>query len=118
MLVRSPEKATKLERFGVKPVLGSLKDHPLVENLSEKAHVVFSLVRPLSLLESHINWLINSICVYSSSQADSDDLDFMQALLRGLKNRHAKTGDAPVLIHTSGTGQCNAHITSSITDVH
>lgn len=45
MLIRSPEKAKKLEAFGVKPVVGSFKDLALVEKLSEEAHVVFSLVR-------------------------------------------------------------------------
>jgi len=38
------------------------------------------------------------------STADSDTLDAMKAILRGLKIRHETTGTVPVLIHTSGTG--------------
>ncbi|KIP10506.1 hypothetical protein PHLGIDRAFT_33875 [Phlebiopsis gigantea 11061_1 CR5-6] len=78
-LVRSEEKAKKLEDFGVKTAVGSFKNDVLVERLSEAAHVVFSC-------------------------ADSDDLPAIQALLKGLKQRHVKTGDVPILIHTSGTG--------------
>ncbi|KIP10737.1 hypothetical protein PHLGIDRAFT_210748 [Phlebiopsis gigantea 11061_1 CR5-6] len=78
-LVRSEEKAQKLKAFGVKPVVGSFKDLALVETLSEAAHVVFSC-------------------------ADADDLPAMQAILKGLRQRHEKTGDVPILIHTSGTG--------------
>jgi len=79
VIVRSEEKAKKLEQFGVKPVVGSYKDTKLVEELAEKAHVVFSL-------------------------ADADDLPAVQAILRGLRKRHATIGDLPILIHTSGTG--------------
>lgn len=43
-LVRSEEKAKKLESFGVKPVIGSYKDTALVQKLAENAHVVFSCV--------------------------------------------------------------------------
>lgn len=43
-LARSPEKAEKLESFGVKPVIGSLDDHTLVEELSSQAHVIFNTV--------------------------------------------------------------------------
>jgi nucleoside-diphosphate-sugar epimerase len=78
-LVRSEEKARKLEAFGVKPVIGSYKDAALVESLAEKAHVVFNC-------------------------ADADDLAAMNSVLAGLKKRHAISGDVPVLIHTSGTG--------------
>lgn len=46
VLVRSPEKAEKLKTFGVTPVLGSLEDIDLLEDLASKAHVVFSCVRP------------------------------------------------------------------------
>lgn len=50
VLVRSPEKAKKLETFGVKAVVGSFKDSKLVEELSEQAHVIFSCVcSPFSL---------------------------------------------------------------------
>lgn len=44
-LVRSEEKAKKLESFGVKTVIGSYEDMALVERLAEDAHVVFSCVR-------------------------------------------------------------------------
>jgi len=78
-LVRSEEKAKKLEKFGVHSVIGSFNDSALVEKLAENAHVVFSL-------------------------ADADDLPATQAILKGLKQRHAKLGDLSILIHTSGTG--------------
>ncbi|GJE92242.1 NAD(P)-binding protein [Phanerochaete sordida] len=78
-LVRGQDKAKTLESFGVKTVIGSYKDdHALTEKLAENAHIVFQIV-------------------------DADDLPAMQALLKGLKNRHEKTGDVPVLIHTSGS---------------
>ncbi|KAI0783989.1 NAD-P-binding protein [Irpex lacteus] len=79
VLVRDSDKAKKLERLGVKAVVGSFKDMPLVEQLAENAHVVFST-------------------------ADADDLGAANALLAGLKRRHEKTDDIPVLIHTSGVG--------------
>ncbi|GJE97531.1 NAD(P)-binding protein [Phanerochaete sordida] len=80
-LVRSPEKAKILkERFGVHSAVGSFEDTALLEQLSANAHVVLSM-------------------------ADSDDVAAMQAILQGLKKRHESTGDVPVLIHTSGTGQ-------------
>ena len=45
VIVRSEEKAKKLERFGVKTVVGSFKtDLNVVEKLSEQAHVVFNCV--------------------------------------------------------------------------
>ena len=44
-IVRSAEKAKKLEKFGVKTVVGSFKtDLDVVEKLSEQAHVVFNCV--------------------------------------------------------------------------
>lgn len=43
-LVRSEEKAKKLESFGIKTVVGSYEDTALVERLAEDAHVVFSCV--------------------------------------------------------------------------
>ncbi|KAI0783870.1 NAD(P)-binding protein [Irpex lacteus] len=82
-LVRSEEKAKKLETFGVTPVVGSTKDTALLAKLAENAHVVFST-------------------------ADSDDLEATTAFLTGIKNRHVKTGDVPILIHTSGTGVLTA----------
>lgn len=79
VLVRSPEKAGKLKTFGVTPVLGSLEDLDLLEDLASKAHVVFSC-------------------------ANSDDLPSVNAILKGMRKRHTSEGDLPILIHTSGTG--------------
>ncbi|KAK0449462.1 hypothetical protein EV421DRAFT_1900145 [Armillaria borealis] len=36
---------------------------------------------------------------------DCDDLPAAQAILQGAKDRYEKTGKAPILIHTSGTGE-------------
>ncbi|KAI0090262.1 NAD-P-binding protein [Irpex rosettiformis] len=79
VLIRSEDKARKLETFGVKPVIGSIKDTALVEKLAEQAHVIFNI-------------------------ADSDDMGATKGFLAGSKKRHKKTGDVPVIIHTSGTG--------------
>lgn len=43
-LVRSPEKAKRLETFGVKGVVGSLDNSDLVEDLASKAHVIIDTV--------------------------------------------------------------------------
>ena len=44
-LVRSEDKAKKLESHGVKTVIGSYKDdHALTEKLAENAHIVFQIV--------------------------------------------------------------------------
>ena len=52
-LVRDEAKAKKLEQqFGVHGVVGSYKDTALVERLAENAHVVISLVRPISYRSS------------------------------------------------------------------
>ena len=48
-LVRSPEKAKKLESFGVKGVVGSLDDYDLVEDLVSKAHVIIDTVSGFQL---------------------------------------------------------------------
>ncbi|KAH9856648.1 NAD-P-binding protein [Lenzites betulinus] len=77
-LVRNADKAKKLEsEFGVKVVVGSLADLDKLTSLAENAHVVFQV-------------------------ADCDDLNAINAILKGLKARHEKTGDVPILIHTSG----------------
>lgn len=48
-MVRSHEKAKKLEAFGVKSVIGSFKtDLELVERLAEESHVVFNCVRSIA----------------------------------------------------------------------
>ncbi|KAJ3024045.1 hypothetical protein HKX48_007976 [Thoreauomyces humboldtii] len=67
------------EKFNVQPLVGSHSDLDTLQKAAEQADVVFSC-------------------------ADADALDAVKAILTGLKNRHAKTGTAPTLIHTSGTG--------------
>ncbi|RPD82721.1 NAD-P-binding protein [Lentinus tigrinus ALCF2SS1-7] len=80
VLVRNAEKAKILEsKFPVKAVVGSHQELDKVESLAENAHVVFEL-------------------------AESDNVPFIKAILSGLRKRHAKLGDLPILIHTSGTG--------------
>ncbi|KAL1940279.1 hypothetical protein VTO73DRAFT_9231 [Trametes versicolor] len=80
-LVRNAEKAKRLDsEFGVKPVVGALQDLDKLATLAEHAHVVIHT-------------------------ADCDDLNAINAILGGLKARHEKTGDLPLLIHTSGTGE-------------
>ncbi|KAF7790005.1 hypothetical protein EIP86_000953 [Pleurotus ostreatoroseus] len=78
-IVREEAKAKKLEPYGVKTVIGSFKsDLALLTQEVEKVHVVFNC-------------------------GEADDSTFIDAVLAGMKNRHAKTGDVPILIHTSGT---------------
>ncbi|KAI0920646.1 hypothetical protein AcV5_010330 [Taiwanofungus camphoratus] len=84
VLVRNADKAKRFESFGVKAVVGSHADLDKLEALSEQAHVVFSC-------------------------ADADDLPAIQAVLAGLRKRHASVGDLPILIHTSGTGVLTDH---------
>ncbi|KAI0360215.1 NAD-P-binding protein [Trametes cingulata] len=80
-LVRNAEKAELLStKFGVKTVLGSLQDLDKLTSLSEGAHIVIQT-------------------------ADCDDVEATKAILKGLKQRHEKTGDLPLLIHTSGAGE-------------
>ncbi|OSC98275.1 NAD-P-binding protein [Trametes coccinea BRFM310] len=81
VLVRNAEKAKILEsKFGVKVVVGTHQELDKLESLAENADVVFHC-------------------------ADADDLPAAKAILRGMKKRHAKVGDLPILIHTSGTGE-------------
>ncbi|KAL7278983.1 hypothetical protein ACG7TL_006815 [Trametes sanguinea] len=81
VIVRNAEKAKILEsKFGVKAVVGTHQDLDKLEVLAENAHVVFHC-------------------------ADADDLPAARAILSGLRKRHAKLGDLPILIHTSGTGE-------------
>ncbi|THH29008.1 hypothetical protein EUX98_g5181 [Antrodiella citrinella] len=80
ILTRSASKAKIFEeKFSVKTVVSSTDDEDLVQKLASEAHVVISA-------------------------ADSDNLPATKAILRGMKDRHSKTGDVPSLIHTSGTG--------------
>nr|VWO98122.1 Protein RecA (Recombinase A) [Ganoderma boninense] len=79
-LVRSSEKAKILnDKFGVKVVVGTHSEHDKIEKIVEDSHVVFHL-------------------------ADADDEPLIAAILKGLRSRHSKLGDLPILIHTSGTG--------------
>ncbi|OJT06191.1 hypothetical protein TRAPUB_2961, partial [Trametes pubescens] len=80
-LVRSADKAKRLDsEFGVKTVIGSLQDLDKLASLPENAHVVIQA-------------------------ADCDDVNATNAILGGLKARHEKTGDVPIMIHNSGTGE-------------
>ncbi|RPD59649.1 NAD-P-binding protein [Lentinus tigrinus ALCF2SS1-6] len=79
-LVRDAGKAQLLEtKFGVKAVVGSMEEFDKLSQLAENAHIVVQC-----------------------AEADRDDM--MNAILGGLKKRHEKTGDLPILIHTSGAG--------------
>ena len=44
VLVRSEDKAKKLQAFGVNAVIGSLGDFELVKQLAENADVLFTIV--------------------------------------------------------------------------
>ncbi|KAJ7452814.1 NAD(P)-binding protein [Mycena latifolia] len=79
VLVRDPKKAAKFEEQGVHAVVGSHSDAQLVEKLASEADVVIAV-------------------------ADSDDLGAAQAILKGLRKRHARLGTLPILINTSGAG--------------
>ncbi|GBE86901.1 NAD-P-binding protein [Sparassis crispa] len=81
VFLRSAEKAKLLESsFGVRTVVGTIAELDKLEAQAAAAHVVFSIT-------------------------DSDDIPATEAILRGLRKRHATTGDLPILIHTSGTGE-------------
>lgn len=77
--LRSAEKAKGFEKLGFKTILGSLDDVEELEKLVSGFDIVFQT-------------------------ADADHLEGTKAILRGFKTRFQKTGVAPVLIHTSGTG--------------
>ncbi|KAG8216629.1 hypothetical protein J3R82DRAFT_6824 [Butyriboletus roseoflavus] len=78
-LVRNPDKATLFASIGVKTVVGSHDDGPLLERQASESDVVFAC-------------------------ADADHVGACEAILRGLKKRHEVTGTVPILVHTSGTG--------------
>ncbi|KAI0694390.1 NAD-P-binding protein [Cerioporus squamosus] len=79
VLVRNEAKAKILsEKFGLKTVIGTHQDLDKVESQAEAAHIVFNI-------------------------SDADDANFTGAILKGLKSRHTKTGDVPILIHTTGS---------------
>jgi hypothetical protein len=98
IIVRGKEKAKEFEKFGIKAVAGSFKeDLDKVEELAESAHVVFSCVCSLF---TFISLFDSSITLLYVLQADADDMPSVKAILKGLKQRHAKEGDLPILIHT------------------
>ncbi|KZV73187.1 NAD(P)-binding protein [Peniophora sp. CONT] len=78
-LVRSEEKAAKLEKLGVNTVVGSLDNAELMTALAAQSDVVIQI-------------------------ADIFNLPGTQALLKGSKLRFEKTGKKPIYIHTCGTG--------------
>ncbi|OBZ72275.1 Uncharacterized protein C2A9.02 [Grifola frondosa] len=80
VLVRSADKAKKLESFGLKAVVGSLQDLDQLESLASQADVIISC-------------------------ADADDLPAITAIVNGMKKRHDASGFAPIVIHTSGTAK-------------
>ncbi|KAJ8481047.1 hypothetical protein ONZ51_g6272 [Trametes cubensis] len=89
VIVRNAEKAKILKsKFGVNAVVGTHQDLDKLEALAENAHIAFHC-------------------------ADSDDLPAAKAILSGLKKRHAKLGDLPILIHTSGVGVLTDEATST-----
>ncbi|KAF8907377.1 NAD-binding protein [Gymnopilus junonius] len=79
VLVRSPEKADKLKKLGVNPVLGSHDEEKVMVDVAAENDVVIAM-------------------------ADADNFKAAQAVLKGLKKRYEKTKTVPILIHTSGTG--------------
>ncbi|KAI0327641.1 NAD-P-binding protein [Cubamyces sp. BRFM 1775] len=89
VIVRNAEKAKILQsKFGANAVVGTHQDLDKLEALAENAHVVFHC-------------------------ADADDVPAAKAILSGLKKRHAKLGDLPILIHTSGVGVLTDEATST-----
>ncbi|CAL1702836.1 unnamed protein product [Somion occarium] len=78
-LVRSAEKAQRLQAFGINAVTGSTDEKEKLEALVLQAHVVLSM-------------------------ASADNFPAIQTVLSGMKKRHDALGDVPILIHTSGTG--------------
>ena len=56
VIVRSEEKAKKLEKLGVKAVVGSFKkDLDVTEKLSEQSHIVFNCVSAGGLRRSALS---------------------------------------------------------------
>ncbi|KAI0043236.1 NAD-P-binding protein [Auriscalpium vulgare] len=104
-LVRDDAKAKKLNDLGVKTQTGSFARGDLLEELAAASDVVIHTVRIpdftscpiLRPARFYAEWL-------TAYQANADDLDAARAILRGLNARHAKTGQVPIYIHTSGTG--------------
>ncbi|KAF4613973.1 hypothetical protein D9613_007770 [Agrocybe pediades] len=79
VLVRDAQKGAQFRSMGIHSVVGTYSDLQLLEALTADANLVVAC-------------------------ADADDEDAARAILRGLKQRYDKTGEASTLIHTSGTG--------------
>ncbi|KAG6853598.1 hypothetical protein C0991_002921 [Blastosporella zonata] len=75
-LVRSQDKADKLNLLGVRAIVGSFTDLSVLEEVASEADLV-----------------INA--------AAADELDAVGALLKGLEKRHKETGVVPSYIHTT-----------------
>ncbi|KAI0030933.1 hypothetical protein K488DRAFT_53121 [Vararia minispora EC-137] len=78
-LVRSADKAKKLNEIGVGTIVGSLDDPEAVTKAAAEADIVYHT-------------------------ADADNYGAIKAILKGMKQRHETIGTVPILIHTSGTG--------------
>jgi len=79
ILVRDATKAAQFRAMGIHAIVGSYSDLEVIQELAADADLVIAC-------------------------ADADDEDAANAILRGLKERHGKTGNVPSLVHTSGTG--------------
>ncbi len=62
-LVRSPDKAEKLETLGVTPVVGSLDDSELLKKLCSESDVVMSMVKAHSDIQLML--IVDEILVFS-----------------------------------------------------
>jgi len=78
-LLRAKDKAEKLEKLGVRVVLGSLDDKALIAEEAYKANVVIHL-------------------------GDCDHLVSARAIVEGLQKKFKETGKKSIYIHTSGSG--------------
>ncbi|KAH7884543.1 hypothetical protein F5I97DRAFT_1469634 [Phlebopus sp. FC_14] len=79
VLIRTAAKVSGFASVGVKPVVGTNADIPLLTKLAAQSDVVVAC-------------------------ADADDLDAARAMLAGLQYRYRQTGSPSILIHTSGAG--------------
>ncbi|THU80752.1 NAD(P)-binding protein [Dendrothele bispora CBS 962.96] len=79
VLARNPQKAEKLEKYGVKTVIGDLRNAELVEKLVSESDIVINI-------------------------ADSWDTGIAKSILNGLKKRFEATGTRPVYFYETGIG--------------
>jgi hypothetical protein len=83
--LRDSKKGDKLSQLSVPsgttltPLIGSFEEHEKITKAASEHDVIIQA-------------------------ANADDLEYMQAILKGMKQRKEKTGHRPLLIHTSGTG--------------